>query len=181
MGLLRIDRFAKGVLFAALAALVAVAGVVFVGPIVGAGPAIAALFGALALAWIFAAAPKASSGFMALLVAGPIVALGLLAWPAPTPAAVGLTALIAVARGAFLRRGPVVRTVVVEGVVAIGSLGLAAAFVPGGLTGLGLAVWAYFLVQSLPLLTAASHEAAASAEPDAFVAAMNRAERILSR
>lgn len=181
MGLLRIDRFAKGVLFAALAALVAVAGVVFAGPLVGAGPAIAGFFGALSLAWIFGAAPKASAGFLALLVAGPIVAFALLVWPAPTPMAVGVTALIGVARGVFLRRGPAARTVVVEGVVAVGSLGLASAFVPGGLTGLGLAVWSYFLVQSLPMLIAATREPAPSLEPDAFAAAMSRAEQVLGR
>jgi len=181
MGLLRIDRFAKGLVFALLAALAAVAGVMVLGPVFGPGPSIAAVFGGLALAWIFAIAPRPAAGFKACLVVGPMVAFGLLVWPDPGLTAVALTAMIGISRGLFLRPGAPPRTVLVEGLVAVGSLGLASTFVPGGLTGLALAVWAYFLVQSLPLLTAAKASEAVAGEADAFASAMNRAERILGR
>lgn len=181
MTLLRIDRFAKGVLFAALAALAAVVGVLVGGPVIGAGPAISTAFAGLALAWLFAIAPTAAGGFKAALVSMPLLGGLLVVAPYPSTTALACTALIAVGRGVFLRPGPVARTVVVEGLVAVGAVGLASAFVPGGLTGLGLAVWGYFLVQSLPLLTAATRDEKATVEADAFAAAMNRAERILSR
>lgn len=181
MSLLRIDRFAKGVIFAALAALAAVVGVVVLGPVAGVGGAISAVFGGLALAWLFCIAPRAAAGFKTVLFAGPLVAMGVLAMPHPTLIAVAATALIAVTRGVFFDEGSPARSTVVEVAVAAGALALASVFVPGGLTGLGLAVWAFFLVQSLPLLTAAAEPSPKAGGEGAFTAAMTRAERILDR
>lgn len=180
MDLLRVDRFAKGVVFAALAALAASMGPLALSPWVGPGPAIAAVFGGLGLAWLFCIAPRAADGFKVLLVGGPLMAAGLLVVPHPSLAAMATAASIAVVRGVFLRPGPAGRTVLREAVVGLGALGLASTFVPGGATGLALAAWAFFLVQSLPLLAGGQAAPAAGAE-DAFTAALDRAERILSR
>lgn len=180
MASLRIDRFAKGVIFAALAALMAVVGVIALAPLFGAGPSVAACFGGLALLWLHGIARRPADGFKALLVATPLVGGALLVWPDPTVIAVGSTALVGVARGVFLRPGPAARTALVEGAVGLGSLGLASTFVPGGLTGLGLAVWSWCLVQSLPLL-AARQAKPAPVGRDGFDAAVDRAERLLAR
>ncbi len=175
----RIDGFAKGLIFAALAALAAVCGVLVFGPLFGAGPTVAALFAGLGVLWLFGIAPRPADGFKAALVAGPLLGVWLLVWPDPALTAVGVTALVAVGRGVFYGRGAPARRVVVEGLVAVGALGLGALFVPGGLTGLGLAVWAWGLVQSLPLLKGAPAGPASAGDP--FDGALRRAEQILGR
>lgn len=176
----RVDRFSKGLIFAALAALAAVCGVMLLGPRFGAGATASALFAALGVLWLYLIAPRPAQGFTAAMVVGGVLAVWLLVWPHPALTALGVTALVGVTRGVFFRAGPPARRVLSEGLVAVGSLGLAALFVPGGLTGLGLAVWAWCLVQSLPLLMGAPAAKAVGAG-DAFEAAMSRAERILQR
>lgn len=176
----RVDRFGRGVAFAALAGLAAIGGPLGLSGLMGARAAVGLCFALFALAWLYGIADRPATGLRAVLVAGPI-ALGWVAVaPSATVAAVGLTVLIAVARGVFLAPRAPGRAVLVEGAVGLGALALASAFVPGGLLGLGLAVWAYFLVQSLALLPGgaapARHKGA-----DAFADAIARAERLLGR
>ncbi len=171
--------FGKGLLFAVIAALAAVTWQVFAGGLIGARLALLTGMAGLAVAWLYFIARSPAAGFKVVLVAAPFAGVVILLAPTVSSAALGLLLLIGVARGLFIDRVPVARGVARELFVGIGSLALASCFVPGGLTGLALATWSVFLVQSLTLLTPAPAPAEAGVA-DPFEAARDRAERILA-
>jgi len=104
----------------------------------------------IAESWSRALVIGALAGGLALLV-------GVLT-PMPAGAIVGGGSILAIARSGFLYRGKPARVLVVEGLLVGGGLLLARWLADASLLATGLAIWSFFLVQSLFFLIGGMHK-----------------------
>lgn len=113
--------------------------------------AAAALYaGVIAPSWPRGVATGAAAGLAAAVVA--VLAT------TPSEAILGAALILAVARSGFLYRGKPARTVVLEAALIFGGLLFARALAGPTLLSAGLAIWAFFLVQSLFFLAGGVRE-----------------------
>jgi len=171
--------FHRTLLFGALAALGVPAVGLLAAPVLGFGTAICLYVLGLAatyLAWIAGGARRAL-GAAALAGLGSLVLLVLA--PGPFLLAVGAALLVAVVRSGFLYRGPQPRLLLLEGVLLLAGLAVAEALAAPGVLGIALAIWGYFLVQSLYFLLARPARRAVRPAGDPFERARERLERLL--
>ncbi len=162
--------------FGLVAALASIPWAMVLGPFFGhswalAGYCLAAV--ALYVAVIARSWPRGvATGGVAGLAAAAVAILA----TAPSEAILGAAMILAVARGGFLYRGKPARTVVLEAALILGGLLFARALAGPTLLSAGLAVWAFFLVQSLFFLAGGVRERE-SDEPriDPFERARKRA------
>lgn len=104
---------------------------------------------AAAVVYVVAIAPSWSRGFRIGALAGLLaVAFGVLA-PWPAEAVAGAVLILAVARSGFLYRSKPARALAIEGLLAFGGLLFAYALAGPAPLGTALAIWGFFLVQSL--------------------------------
>lgn len=166
--------------FGAVAALASIPWSMVAGPVVGRLWALAAYCLFAVAAYVIVIAPSwprgvAIGGLAALLAA----AVGILA-PWPSDAILGAALILAVARSGFLYRSKPARALLLEGALAIG--GLLAARILAGPTPLasGLAIWTFFLVQSLFFLAGGvEHREADETRIDPFERARKRALAVM--
>ncbi len=166
----------KTLAFGALAALASIPWTMVLGPFVGQSWALAGFcLGAAALYAAVLTATWARGVAVAVLTGLAAAAVAILA-TAPSEAILGAAMILAVARGGFLYRGKPARTVVLEAALILGGLLFARALAGPTLLSAGLAVWAFFLVQSLFFLAGGVRERE-SDEPriDPFERARKRA------
>lgn len=177
---MRWDGFARGVAFAAVAAMATGAWLVLTSSALGGRRALALWLAPLAAVYL---AGLAGDRRRALVVAAGAFAAGcglLLLAPGLGELIVGLAVLVAVGRSVFLQRRGAARAVVVEGALLVGGL-LFATWVGGpSLHGVVVAVWAYLLVQSCFFLVPGARVPSSSAgAPDPFEAAHARVLALL--
>ena len=124
--------------------------------------------GLIAPSWPRGAAASAAG----TMVAGVVAVLA----SRPSEAILGAALILAVARSGFLYRGRPARAVVLEAALVLGGLLFARALAGPSLLSAGLAIWAFFLVQSLFFLAGGVREREAE-EPrvDPFERARERA------
>jgi hypothetical protein len=177
--MLRLDSFARSLVFAALAAAGLPVAVTFAGALIGAEGA-ARLY-LIAGAGIYAVAlchdrsrRVAALAFAAF--AGAVLALLPLDLRAT---AVGAAGIVAFVRGIVLAEGRTLRALAIEAVFAAAGLAAAAHFARGGLFALCLALWGYFLVQSGWFLIGGRAAGAGEPARDPFDRARARLERLL--
>jgi len=176
--MLRWNGFGRSLIFAAAAAAGLPVAVVFAGPAIGAGLTVKLYM--LTAAGCYASGlgdrpgPRRAAWALA-------AAAGLLAASLPlglTGTAVCATALIAVCRGGLQRQALPLRAVVIELALGAAALGAAAFLASGGLRGLALAVWGYFLVQSAAFLIGGRRAGGPQPAEDPFERARARLERL---
>ena len=174
----RWNRFGSSLLFAAAAAAGLPAAVTFAGPWLG-GAGAAKLYVVVAAA-LYGVGVVEGAGLRrrALALAGlgsTVIAL----LPLGLAHSAGLAAiLVAVCRSGLQTSAQPLRALVLE--LLLGSAGLAAAafLSSGGLRGLALAVWGYFLIQSAYFLIRARPGRAGTEASDPFERARVRLERL---
>lgn len=177
---MRWDGFGRGVLFAAVAAFATGVWLVVASPWLGGGRALALSLVATTVVYVAGLGGDRRSGVGAGLVAVAAGAVLLVVAPGLRELAVGLAVVLAVARSAVLYRRRVARTIVVEGVLIVGGLALAAYVGSPSLSGAVVGVWAFLLVQScFFLVPGAAGRSAFDDAHDPFEAAHARALALL--
>jgi len=150
---MRMGTFAGSLVYGFVAALAAVPYLMVTRPLFGTSTALASFYVAAAVAYVGLIAPGWSRGVrIGLLAAALGLGIVLLA-PNPTVALAGTLVLVGLMRSGFLFRwkGPA-RALVIELSVLGGGLALARVLDGEGALGLALAVWGFFLVQSVYFL-----------------------------
>jgi len=173
--------FGKSLWFAAVSAGALPLWLLLARPIVGTDRAICVYFVLAAAAYLATIAPvrrRALGAAAAATAAGGVAALLI---RAPSDLVLVLGVLIAVARSGFLYRGAPARSVAIEAIVAGGGLVFARFLFGPAVTALVLALWGFFLVQSLYFLLGERHVPAAERHPDPFQDAYGRALALLDR
>lgn len=171
--------FGRTLLFGALAALGVPAVRLLVAPVLGGGLAFSLYWVGLAIAYLFWIAGSLRRGVGAATIAslGGLVLLVLA--PSASFVAAGATLLVAAVRSGFLYRAPQPRLVALEALLLVGGLLVAELLAAPGVLGLALAVWGYFLVQSLYFLLARPRVRHPAGGGDPFERARERLERLL--
>lgn len=125
--------------------------------------------------YLFVIAPSVARGFaIAGLAAVAAGVVGLLAsWPAE--AILGAVVILAVARSGFLYRRVPARALVSEVLLSLGGLLFARAVGGPTVLGIGLAIWSFFLVQSLYFLIGGRSEVTEEPAVDPFERARQQA------
>jgi hypothetical protein len=191
--MIRCDCFARSVVFAAVAAAGCLPWAVLAVPLVGPWRAQALYLVVVAVLYTAAIAPRKTgarrsslvarcSGVpAALLVAG--LALPVMACAhSTTELAIGLAALLGIARSGLLYRATPARAVLTEAVLLVGGLLFARALADTSWPSTALALWGFLLVQSLFFLVPAVRPRAATAPPiDPFEEAYRHAMALLDR
>jgi hypothetical protein len=103
----------------------------------------------LAGVYVIGLGPSAAGSARVALPTGVLALCGWLASDHVTQAALGAALLVGVGRSVLVYRAPALRGLVVESILIGAGLGLAHGLVGSGVGSLALAVWGFFLVQSL--------------------------------
>ncbi len=135
--------------FGLFAALGSIPWAMVLGPFFGQFRALAGYCLVAAVLYVAVIAPSWPRGLAAGAVAGlAAVAVAVLA-ARPSEVIFGAVLILAVARSGFLYRGKPARAVLLEAVLTSGGLLFARALAGSTVLSAGLAIWAFFLVQSL--------------------------------
>ena len=176
---MRWNSFSGTLWFAALAAVGMPAAVLALGPGLGERAALSVYTVASACLYLVGCAPGRRRG---LLVAIPVAAAGaliLLLAPQPEQAAAMSAVMIAVCRSGFLYRSRAGRALVVELLLAVAGLAAARLLWGPGLLAPALAMWGYYLVQSVFFLIGGVQVRRRSTEGDPFELARSRVLTLL--
>ncbi len=144
--------------FGLVAALGAIPWAMVFGPFFGHSWALAGYCLAAAALYAAVIAPNWPRGVAVGAVAGLAAAAALVLATRPSEAILGAALILAVVRSGFLFRGKPARTVVLEAALTFGGLLFARALVGPTLLSAGLAIWAFFLIQSLFFLAGGVRE-----------------------
>ncbi len=173
---MRGDSLPGSLALGAGAALASIPWTMVAGPVFGRLWAVAAYCLGAVVLYVAAIAPSLRRGVeIGALAALAAAAVAVLA-PWPSEAILGAALILAVARSGFLYRSRPARAVALESALAGGGLAFAGVLAAPTLLGAALAIWAFFLVQSL-FFVAGGVEARGSDEPhvDPFERARKRA------
>jgi hypothetical protein len=141
-------RFVRSLVFGAVAALATAPFLLTFGPTLGRAPALA-LASVLATAGHLAVVAPGRArgvrvGFLAL-----VLGLALFGSASPSTTVLGSAAILAVLRSGFLYRSRPGRALLLEGSLLAAGLAFANALAGSSVTSLALAVWGFFLVESV--------------------------------
>jgi hypothetical protein len=173
--------FAKNLGFAALAAGALPLWLLLAQPILGADRAIGAYFVLAAAAYLGTIAPVRGRALAVAVAATAVGGFAALVARAPGELVLVLGVLVAVARSGFLYRCAPARGVAIEAIVAGGGLLFARFLFGPSVAALVLALWGFFLVQSVYFLLGGRHAPALARDPDPFQDAYGRAIALLDR
>jgi hypothetical protein len=173
--------FAKSLVFAALAAAALPLWLLLARPILGADRAIGAYFILAAAAYLGTIAPARSRALAVAVIATALGGFAALILRAHGELLLVLGVLVAVARSGFLYRCAPARAVLIEAIVAGGGLLFARFLFGPSVAALVLAVWGFFLVQSVYFLLGGRYAPVLARHPDPFQDAYGRAIALLDR
>jgi hypothetical protein len=178
---MRCNSFSGTLIFAALAAAGLPAAWLGLGTLLGVGAALSLYFVGLGVAYASAIAPNAGSalriGALGAALGGVVLCLA----PTPGMAAAGAAGIVALARSGLLYRSEGLRALAFEIVLSVGGVAVAIHLADGGIASISLAVWSYFLIQSLYFTLGGIRERPrdGSAAGDAFDVAQSRLSNLL--
>lgn len=178
--MMRCNTFARSALFAAVAAAAWPPWVFVVAPLLGVWNARALYLVGVTAVYLAGLSPQARRPSPVALVT--VLVAGVVALIARTTAelAIGLAAILGIARSAFFYRAAPARAAATEVTLLVGGLVFARFLAGVSLLATALALWGFFLVQSLFFLVAGVRARAVSAShPDPFEEAQRRALALL--
>lgn len=179
---MRCDTFPRAIAFAALAAGGVLPWLVLARPILGAETALHAYLVGAAAAYLAGLARERGRAAVVFVVAAAVGIAAGLATRTATELALALGVLVAVGRSAFLYRSSPARAAAIETLLIGGGLVFARLLCGRSAAPLVLALWTFFLVQSLYFLMGGIRRRARSGrERDAFQDAYGRAVALLER
>ena len=179
---MRVDGFARSLLFAVVAAAGVVPWMLLARPAFGSRTALALYLVGAAAAYLGGLAPARGRRVATALVA---LAAGLAVATLARSIgelALGLGAVLAIGRSAFLYRPPAPRAVVIEALVTGGGLLFARCFAGPSALDVTFALWTFFLAQSFYFLIGGIRpRSSAAPRRDPFEEAYGRALALLER
>jgi hypothetical protein len=177
---MRCNSFARGVVFAAVAAAGVLPWLALARPLIGGPPALAAYLVAVTALYLACLTPQPSRRG-AVLAAAILLGCGIaFATYSARALVVGLAVLLAGMRSGILYRVPAARAVVVEGILVGSGLLFAAFLAAGSPLAVMLALWGFLLIQSLYFLVGGTQARdTGGRHPDAFEDAYARALALL--
>jgi len=174
--MMRWNGFGRGVLFAAVAAAAFVPFAIAAAPL-GALAAYAWGIVAIHLAGLGATRRQGLAAAAAVLLVG-VIAAG--AAPSPRDAILGAALVLGLFRSGLLYRARFARALVIEGVLLVAGLAAAGAVLGGTTFSAVLAVWVFFLIQSVFFVVGGvSLRREPEAAVDAFDAARDRTRALI--
>jgi hypothetical protein len=177
---MRMGTFSGSLAFGAVAALGAVAFLVATRPVLGGPLALSIYCVALTVLYLVAMAPSPSRGIRIGLVAGALAAAILVVAPSSTVSVLAAVVILGLLRSGFLFRSKAGRALLVELSLLAGGLLLANALADSTSLGMAMAIWGFFLVQSLYFLIGGIGQRVESTTGiDAFEEACERATRLM--
>jgi hypothetical protein len=180
--MMRCNTFAHSALFAAVAAAGWLPWVVLAGPFAGVWTARALYLVAVTAVYIAGLSPPGSLRIALALAAGLVGGVLMLAAHTTAELAIGLAAILGVARSGFLYKAAPARALAIEVSLLAGGLLFARFLAAASLPSTALALWGFLLVQSLFFLVAGARvSAAGDGHPDPFEEAHRRAVILLER
>jgi hypothetical protein len=179
--MMRCNSFLRSVLFGAVAAAGWPLWLLLAFPVLGRSMAQPFYLIAVTVLYIAALAPSRPRGFVAAAIAALAAAAMALAVGSFPELVIALAVVLGVARSGFLLPTAPARGVLREAVLLIGGLCFARLLVSTTVPSVSLALWGFFLVQSVLFLFADTPRRAAAPEVDPFDAACRRAVALLDR
>ena len=171
--------FTRSILFAVAAAAGLPVAAWLLSPLLGASAALATYTGATAIVYLAAMAPSRRAGVAAAALAALLIA-GLLVLPLRlSTLAAGAAVVIAVCRSGLLYRSRPLRAILLESTLVVGGLALAGFLAGKDLASGALAMWGFYLVQSLFPLAAGVEPRSPQAEVDPFDRARGQLRALL--
>jgi hypothetical protein len=180
--MMRCNTFARSALFAAVTAAGWLSWVLVAAPIVGIWNARALYLVALTAVYVAGVSPRGRRPLPVALVTLVVAAGVALIARTTAELAIGLAAILGIARSGFLYRAAPARAAATEVALLVGGLAFARFLAAVSLPATALALWGFLLVQSLFFLVAGVRTRAVSgSHPDPFEEAQRRALALLER
>jgi hypothetical protein len=180
--MMRCDTFVRSALFAAVAAAGWVPWVMLSGPLVGVWTARAVYLATITAVYIAGLSPPGFLRITLALAAGLVGGVLVLAAHTTAELAIGLAAILGVARSGFLYQAALGRALAIEVPLLAAGLLLARFLAAASLPSTALALWGFLLVQSCFFLVAAARvRAVGGRHSDPFEDAYRRAVGLLER
>ncbi len=149
---MRLGTFSGSLIVAAVSALCAIPYLMVARPILGAATAWSTCCVAIAVGYLITIAPNPARGIRIGLLAGAF-GLGIVFFsPGLSVTALGCAVLLGVMRSGFVFRAEPARALLIEGGLLAAGLALANVLAGAGVLSLAMAIWGFFLVQSLYFL-----------------------------
>lgn len=177
--MIRIDKFVRSLVFAALAGLATVPYLLFAMPVVGPLRAMA-MGSVLAVAVYVAAVSPNAQRALRYAVAALVLGGGLMLLAPPIVVLFGSAMVLGLLRSGVVYRAKIGRAFLLETVVFLVAVGTARLLAGATVLSYGLAVWGFFLVQSAFFLFAGMHpRREATSDEDPFERARREATRLM--
>ena len=177
---MRWNDLPRSLVFGAFAALLWIPAAPFLARTFGAGSALVVYAVAVVIAYTFGLAPTPARGLRAAVLVAVLSAMAAWLSPAMFPALLAVGAALALVRSGVLYRARPARSFVVELLLVIGGLQLAAWVAVQGSLGVALGLWTFFLVQGLYFLIGGIDERSTVEDGrDPFESAKARALRLM--
>lgn len=176
---MRWGDFSRSVLFGAVAAAAFAPFALTVGPLLG-GQWVLVGFAALVVPlYLTGLGDTRRRGVAAAVFASALIAMIAIFDTTPRDALVAVALALGLARSGLAHPGSFVRAVVVESLLLVGGLSVSSALVGNSTLSVVLAIWGFFLVQSVFFLLAAARSTVPRGLVDPFDEARDRANAIL--
>jgi hypothetical protein len=177
---MRLGTFAGSLVYAAISALVAIPYLMAARPILGSSIAWSSCCVAMVVGYLIAIAPSWARGIRIGLLAG-VFGLGIVVLaPSTSVAVLACMVLLGLMRSGFLLRTKPARALVTETGLLAAGLAMAYVLAGWGVLSIALAIWGFFLVQSLYFLVGGIGQRAGRAEDvDPFEKAHKQAVRLM--
>ena len=176
---MRWDRFGRSLLFGAFAGLAGSFFLLAAEPLIGIGPGLGLFSILIAAVYLVGLGNRPrrrlGAGLLALFLGGAVWLLG----PTPREAILVAAALLSIGRTAICLPSRGARAWTIEALLTGGGLLIASAVLGSSPHSFALAVWAFFLVQSVFFLVASERRPDAETEVDPFDAAHARALAVM--
>jgi hypothetical protein len=180
--MMRCNTFARSAVFAAGAATAWLPWLLVVAPVAGASTARVCYLVGVTAVYIAGLSPQGRRRITVALAAAIVGAVIAFVAHTTVELAIGLAAIVGVARSGFFYRAAPARAVATEVTLLIGGLLFARFLAGASLPATALSIWGFFLVQSLFFLVAGVRARPASgSHPDPFEEAHRRALALLEQ
>lgn len=180
--MIRCNTFARSALFAAVAAVAWLSWVLVVAPVLGVLNARAVYLVAITALYVAGLSPQGRRPIRAALATFLVATVVALIARTTAELAIGLAAILGIARSGFFYRAAPARAAATELILLVGGLVFARFLAAVSLPATALALWGFFLVQSVFFLGAGVRARTLNGpHPDPFEEAQRRALALLEQ
>ena len=176
---MRWGSFSRSALFGAVAAAAVAPFLLTLGPWLGVQWALVGFAALVIPLYLTGLGDTRRRGMAAAVFGSALIAAIAILDPTPRDALVAMALVLGLARSGLAYPGSFVRSAIVELLLQVGGLSVAATLIGSSTLSVVLAIWGFFLVQSVFFLLSATRSSAPRGEVDPFDEARDRAIAIL--